>query len=97
MNPKDCIQKLIPSISELETPISDSMRSKILKELQHYKKRLAVMESHDLFKQLAGNPLSICILASFHKSDFFTNNDLASIYKRMTNQKSEHGETQEDE
>ena len=55
------------------------------------------MESHDLFKQLAGNPLSICILASFHKSDFFTNNDLASIYKRMTNQKSEHDETQEDE
>jgi len=42
---------------------------------------------HDMFKHLAGNPLSIKILASFHKNSLMKENDLCTLYNNI---KSDH-------
>ena len=45
--------------------------------------RTIALSHHDLFKHLAGNPLSIKILASFHKNSLMKDNDLKTLYKRV--------------
>ena len=47
------------------------------------------LQYHDLFRQLSGNPQSICMLAAFHKNHSVTNNDLSSIYAKIMKEKNE--------
>jgi hypothetical protein len=41
------------------------------------------LQHHDLFKCLAGNPLAIKMLASFHRNPLMQNNDLLSLYEKV--------------
>ena len=82
-NPKGCINKILPNVQDLEEPVSEEIKSRILFALRDYNNRLEVLAAHDMFQQISGNPMSIRILANFHRSDFYQASSLAQIYKRM--------------
>ena len=45
--------------------------------------RVQVLSTHDLFKQLNGNPYSISTLSAFYRNPFVEGNDLTGIYRRL--------------
>ena len=70
--------------AKIAKPVTPEMKKSILGYLKRdYKFCKNALTIHDLFHHLAGNPLSIKMLASFHKNSLMKGNDLATLYKRV--------------
>ena len=75
----------IPEKGSLKEYITDEIEKRILGTFRNERHKINALQNHDLFKQLCGNPLSVSIFASYHKSKklLSSENALITFYKIM--------------
>ena len=85
--------KLLKGLNEKSpnpTEIDTKMRQEIRNMLYDPDRRLKALSMHDMFKQLSGNPTSICMIAAMLKNPLIKKNEanpLVDLYMRIKSEK----------